>query len=112
MFIESPAILFVFPDKPVDTLMAYHCQAVPPGAADDLLRRPLLFCRFFNDFLKDTVRKSAFESVTLLAFIGIYLDQTGGIAPLMAVTLKFSADNQFVFSNRFGDLFLFFSCPE
>jgi hypothetical protein len=85
---------------------------VPPFFADDLLRRPLLFGQFFDHFPADTFRKPALETVTFLSFIGIFLSQMSGITPFVAVTLKFPTDNEFVFPNKFGYLFLSFACPE
>jgi hypothetical protein len=66
----------------------------------------------FDHFLSDTFRKLALETVTFLLFVDIFLSQTSGITPLVTVTLKFPTDNGFVFSNKFGYLFLFFFCPE
>jgi hypothetical protein len=73
VFIKCAVVLFVFPDKLTDALMAYHRHAVPPGFADDLLRRSLFFGRFFDHFPADTFRKPALETVTFLSFVGVFL---------------------------------------
>jgi hypothetical protein len=107
MFIERSSFLFIFPDKPIDTLVAYHRYPISPRSANDLFGRPLFFRQFFDNFLADAVGKAAFSPETFLAFIGVFLRQACGIAPLMAVSLEFSTNNTlFPFQKNVYSIFI------